>query len=87
MNERLFTTEDLSKMFQVSKSTIKRWTEEGKLHCFRTPGGHRKFNQSSIQEFIVRYHYEIAGTQVPFSTNMQLFPAPKEMHHIELLTE
>ena len=51
MNEILYTTDDLSKMFRVGKSTIKRWTDEGKLQCFKTPGGHRKFKPSNVQEF------------------------------------
>jgi len=69
MTEQLFTTEDLSNMLQVSKSTIKRWAEDGKLQCFRTPGGHRKFNQKNIQEFISRYNYEVTNQSKPFSSN------------------
>ncbi len=59
MSEVIFNTEDLSKMFRVGKSTIKRWTDEGKLQCFKTPGGHRKFKPANVHEFISQYHYEI----------------------------
>lgn len=59
MSEVLFNTEDLSKMFRVGKSTIKRWTDEGKLQCFKTPGGHRKFKPANVHEFISQYHYEV----------------------------
>ena len=65
MNEILYTTDDLSKMFRVGKSTIKRWTDEGKLQCFKTPGGHRKFKPSNVQEFIIHYHYEVSATELP----------------------
>ncbi len=87
MTEQLFTTDDISKMLQVSKSTIKRWTEEGKLSCFRTPGGHRKFKQSSIQEFISRYHYEIEDTQIQYSDKVPSFSPKKGMQQIELMVE
>lgn len=60
MNEVLYTTEDLSKMFRVGKSTIKRWTDEGKLQCFKTPGGHRKFKAVNVREFVAQYHYEVS---------------------------
>ena len=60
MNEVLYTTEDLSRLFRVGKSTIKRWTDEGKLQCFKTPGGHRKFQASNVREFISHYHYEVS---------------------------
>lgn len=67
MNEVLYTTDDLAKMFRVGKSTIKRWTDEGKLQCFKTPGGHRKFKPSNVHEFIKQYHYEIITPILPFS--------------------
>lgn len=61
MNEVLYTTEDLSRLFRVGKSTIKRWTDEGKLQCFKTPGGHRKFNSVNVRDFISHYHYEVSA--------------------------
>jgi excisionase family DNA binding protein len=60
MSDVLYTTDDLSKMFRVGKSTIKRWTDEGKLKCFRTPGGHRKFKATYIEEFIQTYHFDVS---------------------------
>jgi excisionase family DNA binding protein len=60
MNELFLTTEDVSKMLHVGKSTIKRWTDEGKLKCFRTPGGHRKFKATNIEEFIQTYHFDVS---------------------------
>ncbi len=69
MNELLYTTEDVSRMFHVSKSTIKRWTDEGKLRCFKTPGGHRKFNLSSVYDFISLYRYDVTIPTLPFAKN------------------
>ncbi len=66
MNEVLYTTEDLSKMFRVGKSTIKRWTDEGKLQCFKTPGGHRKFKTANVREFVTHYHYEVSSPVLNF---------------------
>ncbi len=67
MNEVLYTTEDLSRMFRVGKSTIKRWTDEGKLQCFKTPGGHRKFKPSNVHEFIKQYNYQAVTPLLPFA--------------------
>jgi excisionase family DNA binding protein len=67
MLEILYSTEDLAKMFRVGKSTIKRWTDEGKLQCFKTPGGHRKFKPSNVHDFINQYHYEIVTPLLPFA--------------------
>jgi excisionase family DNA binding protein len=62
MNELFLTTDDVSKMLHVGKSTIKRWTDEGKLKCFRTPGGHRKFKATNVEEFIQTYHFDVSLT-------------------------
>lgn len=64
MTEVLFNTMDVSKMLQVDKSTVKRWTDEGKLKCFRTPGGHRKFRAEDLYQFISDYSYGISLTNL-----------------------
>jgi len=57
MTELLFTTNEIAKMLQVDKSTVKRWTDDGKLRCFRTPGGHRKFRAEDLYQFRADYSY------------------------------
>ncbi len=44
-------------MFGVTESTVKRWSNSGKLHCFRTLGGHRRFTAEAILAFIERFNY------------------------------
>ncbi len=60
MGEVLFNTNEVAKMLQVDKSTIKRWTEEKKLKCFRTPGGHRKFRAEDLYNFMSEYNYGVS---------------------------
>jgi excisionase family DNA binding protein len=60
MTELIFTTNDVAKMLQVDKSTVKRWTDDGKLKCFRTPGGHRKFRAEDLYQFMADYNYGIS---------------------------
>ncbi len=38
-------------MWDVSESTIKRWSDAGMLRCRKTIGGHRKFELEDIIEF------------------------------------
>lgn len=64
MTELLFTTNDVAQMLQVEKSTVRRWTDEGKLRCSRTPGGHRKFRAEDLYRFMVEYSYAISPTDV-----------------------
>lgn len=59
METLLLTTEEVASALGVSKSTIKRWADEGKLLCYKTPGKHRKFSLENLQEFIKQYQYNI----------------------------
>ncbi|MEJ2636725.1 MAG: helix-turn-helix domain-containing protein [Calditrichia bacterium] len=47
-----FNSEEAAKMLGVNVSTIKRWTDEGKLECIRTQGGHRKFLMEHLAAFL-----------------------------------
>lgn len=64
MGEVLFNTNEVANMLQVDKSTVKRWTEEGKLKCFRTPGGHRKFRGDDVYNFMSSFNYGVSTLQV-----------------------
>lgn len=57
MAEVLFTTHDVAKILRVDKSTVKRWTDDGKLKCTRTIGGHRKFRSEDLYSFINENNY------------------------------
>jgi excisionase family DNA binding protein len=32
----------------VSPATLRRWADAGHLSCFTTPGGHRRFDRSTV---------------------------------------
>ncbi len=50
--QKYFNSEEAAKILGVNVSTIKRWTDEGKLGCIRTVGGHRKFLMNHLADFI-----------------------------------
>jgi excisionase family DNA binding protein len=52
------STADIARMLSVDASTVKRWTDSGKLQCYRTIGGHRRFSVIQVQEFVAHYHLE-----------------------------
>lgn len=64
MGEVLFNTHEVANMLRVDKSTVKRWTDEGKMKCFRTPGGHRKFRADDVYNFMTQYNYGVSTLQV-----------------------
>lgn len=60
-SERLYTTREVAEMWNVSPSTVKRWTDSGSLKCQRTAGGHRKFNLHDIAAFQSKQGFEATG--------------------------
>lgn len=47
-----YNSDEAAKILGVNVSTIKRWTDSGKLECMRTAGGHRKFIMKHLSKFL-----------------------------------
>ncbi len=74
-----FNSEEAAKVLGVNVSTIKRWTDEGKLTCIKTVGGHRKFLMEHLASFL--------ETNKKKTEKVNLFPIENETdlrisHHI-----
>lgn len=39
-------------MLGVSEATLRHWTDEGKIRAFVTPGGHRRYAESELRDFM-----------------------------------
>ena len=50
--DKLLTLEETKQILNVSKSTLQRWDNSGKLVALRTEGGHRRWKQSDIDKLI-----------------------------------
>ena len=69
VRKRIYSTRELAQVWNLSESTIKRWADTGKLHCHRTPGGHRRFQLEHIHDFQIRHRFE--GTGLLTSANWE----------------
>jgi excisionase family DNA binding protein len=74
-----FNSEEAAKILGVNVSTIKRWTDEEKLECIKTAGGHRKFLMEHMAAFLDRNKKK--------TEKVNLFPIESETdlrisHHI-----
>jgi excisionase family DNA binding protein len=49
---RWLTLGQASRMLGVDQSTLRRWTDAGKIRSFRTPGGHRRFAEADVEAII-----------------------------------
>jgi excisionase family DNA binding protein len=55
---KFFSTAALARLLNIDASTVKRWADSGRLRCYRTIGGHRRFSRDQVQEFVTNYHLE-----------------------------
>lgn len=51
-NRPLLTVSEASKFLGVSEATLRQWSDEGKLKAFVTPGGHRRYLESELRNFM-----------------------------------
>lgn len=50
--ERWLTLGQACRVLGVDESTLRRWADNGHVHAFRTPGGHRRFSERELRELV-----------------------------------
>jgi len=52
----LLTIGEACRILGVSETTLRQWTDEGKVNAFVTPGGHRRYSQSDLKNLVRGQH-------------------------------
>ncbi|HEX2703342.1 MAG TPA: helix-turn-helix domain-containing protein [Solirubrobacteraceae bacterium] len=47
-----FTSSQAAAYLGVSLATVRRWSNDGYLHGYRTPGGQRRFSREQLDAFL-----------------------------------
>lgn len=50
--DKLLTLQEAKSILNISKSTLQRWDNSGKLIALRTEGGHRRYKLSDIEKIL-----------------------------------
>lgn len=50
-DRRFLGTHQAARLLSVDAGTVIRWADAGRLHAFRTPGGHRRILKTDLMEF------------------------------------
>jgi excisionase family DNA binding protein len=50
--ELAFTSSQAAIYLGVSLATVRRWSNDGHLHGYRTPGGQRRFSRDQLDGFL-----------------------------------
>jgi excisionase family DNA binding protein len=51
MAEVWLTVSKAARYLGISEPTLRKWTDEGLILAWRTPGGHRRYHLESLQSF------------------------------------
>lgn len=43
-------TQEVASLLKVDERTVRAWADQGKLPCWKTPGGRRSFPASAVQQ-------------------------------------
>ena len=54
----MFSVSQAARGIGVRTKTIRRWNERGLIHCFRTPGNHRRIPLSEVNRLLGVFHRE-----------------------------
>jgi excisionase family DNA binding protein len=50
-----------ARLLGVDPDTLRRWSDEGRVEAFTTPGGHRRFDRREIERLLEARHPSAAG--------------------------
>ena len=65
MENTYISTREVADLLTVTDTTIKRWTNSGRLKCVKTLGGHRKYLLSEVENFANENNISITGVTTP----------------------
>ena len=51
-DERWLSIQAACKLLGVDQSTLRRWSDSGRIPVFRTPGGHRRYREADLQRLL-----------------------------------
>jgi excisionase family DNA binding protein len=54
--EALLTPGEVAALFRVDPKTVTRWAKAGKLTAIRTLGGHRRYRENEVREYLSEVH-------------------------------
>lgn len=64
IEEKLLTPKEVARRFAVDPKTVTRWARSGKLPAIKTPGGHRRYRESVVEQLAVEV-FETTAKPVP----------------------
>lgn len=65
---KYLNSKEVSGILGINISTLKRWTDSGKLGCEKTAGGHRKFTMQHVRDYYKNNSNSLKGETLSLET-------------------
>lgn len=52
--DQFLSSAEAARLLGVHAASLKRWSDQGRIDCVRTPGGHRRFLRADVERFAER---------------------------------
>jgi methanogenic corrinoid protein MtbC1 len=65
---KYLNSKEVSGILGINISTLKRWTDSGKLGCEKTAGGHRKFTMQHVRDYYKNNSNSLKGEALSLET-------------------
>ena len=59
-----YTTQGAAEYMGVSVGTVRKWTNEGHIKCYRTPGNQRRYSQEDLDMFLKSLNEEVPDGKI-----------------------
>ena len=53
-SKRWMSLGEVCSLLEVNETTLRQWADSGRIRCYRTPGGHRRFSAEAVRSLIAR---------------------------------
>lgn len=74
------STASVAKKLGVGTTSVKRWAEKGLLVCMVTPGGHRRFDEEEVMDFVKSHSPPQASMSPSVEAWLEVFSGPTSQH-------
>jgi len=62
---RLLNVSEAAAYLGVSAASLRKWSDQGLVPVYRTPGGQRRYSLGDLEDFIASMRQPVAGGAVP----------------------
>jgi excisionase family DNA binding protein len=77
--KKWLSPQEASELLGIHPTTLRLWSNQGKLPAYRTAGGHRRFDEADVLRFLDQSQQRHADTQLDYAVEKTLTRTRQEL--------